>query len=76
MDLNQLTQSSQRAVQAAQERSVRLGHQEVDGEHLLAALLEAADGLVHVTYTWRRLRVKHVVIDPAKLVFRNVVSPE
>ena len=46
MDLNRLTQSSQQAVQAAQDRSIRLGHQEVDGEHLLAALLETPDGLV------------------------------
>jgi ATP-dependent Clp protease ATP-binding subunit ClpB len=46
MDINRLTQSSQQAVQAAQDRSVRLGHHEVDGEHLLAALLEAPDGLV------------------------------
>ena len=27
-----------------------------------------ADGLVHVTYTWRRRRIKHVVLDPTKLV--------
>ena len=46
MDINRLTQSSQQAVQAAQDSSVRLGHQEVDGEHLLSALLEAPDGLV------------------------------
>ncbi len=46
MDLNRMTQSSQQALQAAQERAVRLGHQEADGEHLLAALLEAPDGLV------------------------------
>ena len=46
MDINRLTQSSQEAVQAAQTRALRLGHQEVDGEHLLAALLGPADGLV------------------------------
>jgi ATP-dependent Clp protease ATP-binding subunit ClpB len=46
MDLNRLTESSQHAVQAAQERALRLSHQQVDGEHLLAALLEAPDGLV------------------------------
>jgi ATP-dependent Clp protease ATP-binding subunit ClpB len=46
MDINRLTQSSQQAVQGAQDRSVRLGHQQVDGEHLLAALLEPPDGLV------------------------------
>jgi hypothetical protein len=27
-------------------------------------------GLVHITYTWRRERIRHVVVDPAKLVGR------
>jgi predicted neuraminidase len=31
------------------------------------AVVQTSDGLVHVTYTWKRQRVKHVVIDPAKL---------
>jgi ATP-dependent Clp protease ATP-binding subunit ClpB len=46
MDLNKLTQKSQEAVQAGQARAQRLGHQEVDGEHLLLALLEQPEGLV------------------------------
>jgi ATP-dependent Clp protease ATP-binding subunit ClpB len=46
MDLNKLTQKSQEAVQAAQTKALRYGHVEVDGEHLLLALLEQADGLV------------------------------
>jgi ATP-dependent Clp protease ATP-binding subunit ClpB len=46
MDLNRLTQKSQEAVQAAQTKALRYGHVEVDGEHLLLALLEQADGLV------------------------------
>ena len=25
------------------------------------------DGLVHVTYTWRRERIKHVVLDPERI---------
>jgi predicted neuraminidase len=29
------------------------------------AVIQTRDGLVHVTYTWRRERIKHVVIDPA-----------
>jgi ATP-dependent Clp protease ATP-binding subunit ClpB len=45
MDLNKLTAKSQEALAAAQSRAAGLGHQEVDGEHLLLALLEQQDGL-------------------------------
>jgi alpha-L-rhamnosidase len=31
------------------------------------SVIQTSDGLVHVVYTWRRLRVAHAVIDPAKL---------
>jgi len=46
MDFNKLTQKSQEALQAAQDKALQFGHQEVDAEHLLAALLEQKDGLV------------------------------
>ena len=46
MNLDRLTQKSQAAVQEAQNRALRHGHAEVDGEHLLLALLEQNDGLV------------------------------
>jgi len=46
MDFNKLTQKSQEAVQAAQSLAQRFGHVEVDGEHLLAALLDQQEGLV------------------------------
>src|SRR5512135_1247516 len=46
MDPNKLTQKSQEALSNAQSLAVRLGHQEVDGEHLLAALLGQEGGLV------------------------------
>ena len=32
------------------------------------AVIQTSDGLVHVTYTWLRQRVKHCVIDPSKLM--------
>ncbi|MCG3197935.1 MAG: Chaperone protein ClpB [bacterium] len=46
MDLNRLTQKSQEALQAAQALAIRFGHIEVDGEHLLLALLEQPEGLI------------------------------
>ena len=45
MDMNKLTQKSQEAVQQAQAIALRYGHQEVDGEHLLVALLAQDGGL-------------------------------
>ncbi len=31
------------------------------------AVIQTVDGKVHITYTWKRLKVRHVVLDPAKL---------
>ena len=46
MDLNRLTQKSQEALAAAQQIAIQHGHTEVDGEHLLLALLDQPEGLV------------------------------
>lgn len=37
------------------------------GEYSYPAIIQAADGMVHVTYTWKRQRIKHVVVDPSAL---------
>ena len=34
------------------------------GEYSYPAIIQTADGLVHMTYTWKRERIKYVVIDP------------
>jgi ATP-dependent Clp protease ATP-binding subunit ClpB len=46
MNPERLTQKSQEALHDAQTKALRFGHTEVDGEHLLLALLEQPDGLV------------------------------
>ncbi|MBM3854228.1 MAG: sialidase [Verrucomicrobia bacterium] len=37
------------------------------GEYSYPAVIQAADGLVHLTYTWKRQRIRHAVLDPKKL---------
>jgi alpha-L-rhamnosidase len=40
------------------------------------SVIQTKDGLVHIVYTWRRERVKHVVIDPAKLELKEIVNQQ
>ncbi|CNF36104.1 ATP-dependent chaperone ClpB [Mycobacterium tuberculosis] len=60
MDPNRLTQKSQEALHDAQTKALRFGHVEVDGEHLLLALLDQAGGLVPRLLTEAKA-------DPARL---------
>jgi ATP-dependent Clp protease ATP-binding subunit ClpB len=46
MDPNDLTAKSTEALHDAQTKALRFGHTEVDGEHLLLALLDQQDGIV------------------------------
>lgn len=59
MDLNQFTEKSQAAFSEAQNIAIRFGHQQVDVDHLVLALVDQDQGLV------RRI-LERVNVDPAR----------
>lgn len=40
---------------------------EPGAEFSYPAVIQAPDGMVHILYTWKRKRIRHLVIDPGKL---------
>lgn len=39
--------------------------EDAPGEYSYPAMIQTRDGAVHVTYTWQRRRIRHVILDPA-----------
>jgi predicted neuraminidase len=46
------------------------------GEFSYPAIIQTGDGLVHITYTWNRRLIRHVLVDPDKLVLRDMPDGE
>lgn len=36
------------------------------------SVIQSSDGLLHFIYTWRRKAIKHVAVDPSKLIFSKI----
>ena len=47
--------------------SVPVALENAPGEYSYPAIIQTRDGLLHITYTWRRQHIKHVVVDPGLL---------
>ncbi|MEZ6125550.1 MAG: exo-alpha-sialidase [Planctomycetaceae bacterium] len=55
-------------------KKVGVLEQEEKGEFSYPAIIQSSDGLVHLTYTWKRQRVRHVVLDPARIQAGDVLT--
>ncbi len=42
------------------------------GEFSYPSMIQSNDGLVHMTYTWNRKRIKHVTINPSQLIAKPI----
>ena len=67
-DKQNLTDIAQKAIQCASEEAVRLGHEYVGAEHLLAALLLVGDGWGHRILTELGVTLEQIRTETAKLI--------
>jgi len=42
------------------------------GQYSYPSVIESADGMVHIVYTWRREKIRYVKIDPGKIKLKRI----
>ena len=53
-------------------KAAMLLDREAKAEFSYPAIIQTADGMAHITWTWKRQRIVHLVVDPTKLVLRDL----
>jgi len=56
--------------------AVLLENERPGPEFSYPAVIQTNDGLVHITYTWNRRQIKHVVLDPELITAKPFVNNE
>jgi len=36
------------------------------------AIIQTRDGMIHILYTWKRVKIKHIVVDPSKMKLTKI----
>ena len=47
---------------------------EPDQRFSYPAVIQSSNGMVHVLYTWKRSKMKHVVVDPSKMELTKIID--
>ena len=53
-------------------KAAAIVEQAPEGEFSYPFMIQTRDGLVHMTYTWNRKSVKHLVINPTELTMKPI----
>ena len=55
-------------------RKAAILEQEAKAEFSYPAMIQASDGMIHISYTWKRQRIKHVVVDPKEIEVGDILD--
>lgn len=66
MNIDKFTEKAQEVISSSQEIAIRLGHQQVDGEHLHLAMVNQEDGLISKLISYMGINVQMYISDVAQ----------